>query len=212
MSGRYIFGLDLGQASDPTALAVARAEWDPARPPPERWAYAFGDLHRWPLGTPYTAIVADLAARLAQYAAMAPRPELTLVIDGTGVGRAVNDMFRAARLPARLVDVTIHGGDQVAWDQRGSYRVPKRDLVGCVQVLSQTRRLRVAAQLPEAATLRRELQAFKVTINPETAHDSYAAWREGDHDDLVLAVALACWYAERAPKPRSGRLVTLAGS
>jgi hypothetical protein len=29
------------------------------------------------------------------------------------------------------------------------------------------------------------------------------AWREGSHDDLVLAVALACWYAERVPKPRS---------
>ncbi|HEY7307847.1 MAG TPA: hypothetical protein VH643_00670 [Gemmataceae bacterium] len=24
------------------------------------------------------------------------------------------------------------------------------------------------------------------------------AWREGTHDDLVLAVALACWWAERS--------------
>ena len=27
----------------------------------------------------------------------------------------------------------------------------------------------------------------------ETAHDSYGAWREGQHDDLVLALALALW-------------------
>ena len=26
---------------------------------------------------------------------------------------------------------------------------------------------------------------------------TYEAWREGDHDDTVLATALACWFAER---------------
>ena len=36
-----------------------------------------------------------------------------------------------------------------------------------------------------------------VQIDPLTAHDSYGAWREKEHDDLVLAVALACWYGER---------------
>ena len=28
-----------------------------------------------------------------------------------------------------------------------------------------------------------------------TGNDTCQAWREGDHDDLVLAVAVACWYA-----------------
>jgi hypothetical protein len=41
---------------------------------------------------------------------------------------------------------------------------------------------------------------FKVKIDPVTAHDSYSAWREQDHDDMVLAVALAAWYGERLPK------------
>ncbi len=48
-----------------------------------------------------------------------------------------------------------------------------------------------------AATLTRELLAFQVKISAETAHDSYGAWREGAHDDLVLAVALALWAGER---------------
>ncbi len=34
-------------------------------------------------------------------------------------------------------------------------------------------------------------------IHVATAHDSYEAWREGDHDDLVLSVAMACWAGER---------------
>lgn len=33
---------------------------------------------------------------------------------------------------------------------------------------------------------------FKVKIST-SGHDSYEAWREGDHDDLVLAALLALW-------------------
>jgi hypothetical protein len=38
-------------------------------------------------------------------------------------------------------------------------------------------------------------------------HDSYNAWRESIHDDLVLAVALAAWYAERQIKRGGASLV-----
>ena len=31
------------------------------------------------------------------------------------------------------------------------------------------------------------------------ANETFGVWREGQHDDLVLAVALACWWAERCP-------------
>ena len=34
-------------------------------------------------------------------------------------------------------------------------------------------------------------------IDPLTAHDSYGARRDGQHDDLVLAVAVAEWVWER---------------
>ena len=41
-----------------------------------------------------------------------------------------------------------------------------------------------------------ELMAFQVKVNAQ-AHDTYGAWREGAHDDLVLAVAVATWLADR---------------
>ncbi len=44
-----------------------------------------------------------------------------------------------------------------------------------------------------------EMQAFRMKINLETMHDSYGAWREGTHDDLLLALAIACWYGENRP-------------
>jgi hypothetical protein len=92
--------------------------------------------------------------------------------------------------------VTIHGGDTVVEDGR-CYRVPKRDLIGAAQVLLQNQRLKIASTLVEATTLVKELLNFKVKIDPATAHDSYSAWRENVHDDLVLAVAMACWFGER---------------
>ena len=62
----------------------------------------------------------------------------------------------------------------------------------------QNSQLKIAEGLKLRETLERELQNFKVKINIATGHDSYEAWREGDHDDLVLAVAMACWCGERS--------------
>jgi hypothetical protein len=54
------------------------------------------------------------------------------------------------------------------------------------------------SELPLAEVLGRELQQFRVKVNLATGNESFEAWRERDHDDLVLATALACWYASRA--------------
>ena len=57
----------------------------------------------------------------------------------------------------------------------------------------------IASGLKEAATLANEFQNMRVKIDLRTAHDSYTTWRDGQHDDLVLAVALASWWAEKRP-------------
>ncbi len=36
-------------------------------------------------------------------------------------------------------------------------------------------------------------------------HEQYGVWREGKHDDLVFAVALACWAVGKAYPKRKGR-------
>jgi hypothetical protein len=54
----------------------------------------------------------------------------------------------------------------------------------------------VAEALPEAVTLVRELTNFQTKVVLAT-DDPYVAWREGAHDDLVLAVAIAAWEGER---------------
>ena len=90
--------------------------------------------------------------------------------------------------------VTITGGDAVT--RSGSETgVPKRHLVSVVRVLLQSGRLRVAAALPEADTLVRELSACRAKMTA-AAHDTYGGWREGAHDDLVLVAALTCRHGE----------------
>ena len=110
-------------------------------------------------------------------------------------------MLRRAHLTAPISEITITGGDSVNGDW-AHYRVPKRDLVSNVQVLLQEKRLRIASTLAEAETLAKELAEFEARISPR-GHDTYGAagdWREGANDDLVLALAMACWLGNLPSK------------
>ena len=81
----FILGLDLGQASDPTALAIVERIEGPSV---EESRLAVRYLKRWPLKTPYPQIVSDVADLVKQ----PPLSRPVLVVDETGVGRAVVDV------------------------------------------------------------------------------------------------------------------------
>lgn len=202
----YLIGCDLGQALDYTAIVVAEQlpgiSTDKARyqiPFLERWhPHRYGDVI-----TRVATIVQKLRAPVhvvgddGRYETM--RAPVTLVVDRTGVGRAVGDQFTDAALDVDLQLVTITGGDSVTKDGE-SLRVPKRDLAGVVAVLLQSSRLEITKDSPHSETLRSELRNFRVKISA-SGHDSYGAgddWRENAHDDLVLATALALWAGEQS--------------
>jgi len=204
---KFFAGLDLGQAIDPSALVIIekmtyvptnREIFDNAgtSPPLPEPAYAIRRLERW-LGVSYPDQVARTKERLHKKPLSG---NVTLSIDYTGCGRPVYDMFRVAKFACPLVPILIHGGDHVTRDS-GTFRVPKRDLIGVTQVLLQDERLKIAATLPDAQVLVSEMQNFRVKINPATAHDSYAAWRENQHDDLIFATSMALWLAEHESPP-----------
>jgi len=106
-------GLDLGQKRDFTAIAILE------RVPS---AYHLRHLERVNLGASYVAVV-DRVCQLLK------TPKLdascTLVLDGTGVGVAVLDLFRARGIfPAA---VTITSGHSM-YAANGVFRLPKRHL------------------------------------------------------------------------------------
>jgi len=138
----------------------------------------------------YSAIVEKVRGLLARPALA--EADVALLVDHSGVGRAVFDQMQVIGL--RPIGITITGGTDVAVGTRGGWNVPKRDLITSTQMMLQDSRLRIASGLPDAATLTKELLDYRVKIS-QTGHDSYDA-REGQHDDMVLAVSLICWFRD----------------
>lgn len=195
---RHFVGLDLGQAHQYSALAVLerRIAAHGRSVSDFRPAYALRHLERYPPGTPYPQIAASVRALLET-------PEVSramLMLDVTGVGKAVKELFHDElwdRVNCTFVPLAVVGSNPGALANPScGVPVPKLELVGTMQVLLQTRRLKVADSLPEAPVLVRELQSFRAAP-PVLRGDSAEEWRERDHDDLVLAVAVAAWVGER---------------
>ena len=192
----FLIGLDLGQQNDYTAVALLQRI--DQQPDPSKSFHSLlivRHLERFPRGANY----ADMAGRIRDLA-RAPliRCRSKLVIDATGVGTPVLDMLKHMHIGVEIVPVVITGGD-TASEENGRHRVPKKDLVAAVSVLLQQGVLQIPKQLALAETLVDEMLNFRVRVSLEGSL-SYEAWRSGDHDDLVLAVALACWQAQRAWK------------
>lgn len=209
MAHRFFLGCDLGQGSakagkksDRTAVAVIELVWPmkpktprqvwgkPSPPPVFLPSFHLRHLGRMKIGVPYPQQVSEVKKLME-------RPMLLgttdLVVDGTGVGRAVVDMFRQAGL--KPTAVTITSGMETHFVD-GYWRCPKAEIISDLQVLFAQQRLRFAAELPLLDKFKTEMLAFTVEIDKRTAHESFEG-RKGEHDDIVLAVAIAAWRARR---------------
>jgi hypothetical protein len=185
----YISGLDLGRRSQYTALAVAEQARDAAGVA----RYAVRELRRWPPGAGHAAVLADVRGLFAA----PPLAGSTLVIDGTAVGAAVVEMFRRCGLGAHVQEALITAGHAVSKDESGVLRVARAQLASALVALGATRRLQVVRTLPLRVAFERELEAFTARAAPAGDEQVPADPRVGQYDDLVLAVALPCFYGER---------------
>jgi len=146
-------------------------------------------IERFPRGTPYRELVTRVG-RLCQHPHLAHRTQL--LVDATGQGLPVVEMFREARLPVNLVPITITGGQQVTINGSGR-SVPKADLIGGLEVLLERGLLRIAADLPHADLLREELRRFERTSR-RGGRLVYGPGESTGHDDLVMAMAMGGWW------------------
>jgi hypothetical protein len=192
-----IAGLDLGQTADPSALVIIEQSTFPD-PDPDRKGCTLNQfdirhIHRWDLGTKYTKVVSDLQQ---MYAATAKLVDTPLIVDETGVGRAVVEMVETCGIRADIRAYTITAGFREGEFQSGHGTVPKLQLAGAVQAAIQQRRVRYADGLQLGPVLEREMESFHVKVTPDR-NETFAHWRESDKDDLVLATALAIWWGEK---------------
>lgn len=205
----WVIGVDLGQSTDPTAIAVLEhttgvldfnSEFERhtntgSIPQKSVSRIDVRHLQRLPLGLSYPTIIEAIAEIMARAPLNESQP--TLVVDDTGVGKAVSDlMVERGMKPMR---VTITAGSEVTQHGLDRWHVPKGVLISVTDALLHTGELRFAAALTEAEAMKNELKDFRRKLS-EAGRATYAA-RTGTHDDLVLAVAIGVWWIEK-PKPK----------
>ena len=201
----YVLGVDLGQMQDYTALCLIKKLGEGEPPYLEGSRFSIEGLERMPLGTSYPDIVAHVT-KLLMMPELLTKPDLVgrncvLVLDATGVGRPVFDLFKAAQL--KPIGVTITSGNKVERTARDEYGVPRTDLISEAVVASQQGTLIAPPEdvMPLAAVLKQELRNINLKKNIATGRDAYVAWREGVHDDLVFAASLALFWIMHRPAP-----------
>ena len=220
---RYSVGVDLGQANDFTAIAVLEKKIAPpetamfspvGESPSNRLVegsiiYDLVYLKRPKLGTPYDTIarrVADLICELEPEGAFGELGQVTLSVDGTGVGRGVVDMLRTEfqrrgatsravpKVDFRAVSVTgANSSLKRPSRSDGYWSVPKRDLVFPAVAAFQQSRIRIARGIADRDALVSELKNYRSKVNIATGNLAFEPWRESEHDDLLFATCLALW-------------------
>lgn len=201
----FIVGLDLGQSIDYSALAVVEKITTNIlkyRGTEQEVTCHLRHLARFALGVPYPRIVATTINILSS-------PEFggspTLVIDATGIGAAVFDMFNLERQVRReekkptynLDGVKITGGEGKGRTDGDYYIVPKAELLKPFYTDYGTERFVIAEDLRDREEFIRQIQAFEYEIS-DSGRASFGA-KPGVHDDYVIAVALAVWRAKLVP-------------
>lgn len=208
----YVIGVDLGKMSDYTAIAVCQRTAIVTNVTRERFegseralipeakllsGLELTGLKRPEKLTPYPVIarmVRDIRDMLYRDKNAG---EVQIVVDATGVGAAVVDGMK--ELGIVLTPVVITGGHKAKPNEWGQWLVPKKDLVSRLRYVYDEQRIKMvpAEKLPIIAILLQELDAYKMRIT-KSGNQTYGnEHRESEHDDLVLAVALAVWQTER---------------
>lgn len=194
MTNPVFVGLDLGQARDHTAIAVIEREERPvAWMPPVRKELRVRYLERMKLGTPYTEVV-DRVKEILAHPQLGTRKRF--IVDATGVGAPVVDLLKRAKLGCSVIPVTITSGEQARCENSHWY-VPKRDLMTGLLLLLEQQELKIVRGVPQEEQLLKELMDIELSHRPG-GKVRMGAEGAGRHDDLVIAVALACWRARQS--------------
>jgi hypothetical protein len=188
----FFVGLDLGQKRDFSAVAVVEREermaagWSPRA----SGLLTVRHLERMQLGTSYKCVTERVCA-IMRNPKMAGQSRL--VVDATGLGAPVVEMLQGAGMGGRMTAVTITGGEE-AHGSGERWSVPKKDLLTGVEVMLESGDLVISQHLRDAEVLVRELEGMRLA----GAGKGKLLAEGSEHDDLALALALACWRARRA--------------
>ena len=193
MSRFFMVSLDPAQLYDYSALSVMECI-----PEKEGKIYRLVDVKR-KQKLPYPEIVqwAERVFKNPKFRSEGLSTPIFL-IDVGGVGRALYDMLRADGMKCVAIQYT-GGGDTANFDN-GAYNIGKSALVGKFLAAWDDGRVQVPANASFRDLLVNELKAFRGHMSSQGRARFEA--EQGEHDDMIMSVAQAVWWAEtRPPKP-----------
>lgn len=161
----------------------------------------FVRLEEFPLETPYRSIVARHKEIVTHKEVIRNVDHL---VDATGVGEAVLEMMHID-LPA-CIGLYFTGGDRVREGKsKTELFVPKRDIAMSLLLWYENDRIHVATGNDRTREGRRQAEVYKrydeqlAKFTEKIKATHHTVWEnesDADHDDLVIAVAMACWWAQ----------------
>jgi hypothetical protein len=199
---RFVAGLDVAQQSDWSAVAVLELIRAPGNPKKLEEVRLVA-LERW------QKLYPDTLEELGVIFSEEPLKRRTiLATDATGPGlHLYEDMVRDEALIScvgkeRITPVVITPGQNEGRD--GKFRmVPKHLLITRLQSAIRRRQIRVPRKLPLYNILESELEGYEMKLNEGSKRVTfYNNPRDGgpEHDDTILALALAHWCVHYKPK------------
>jgi len=190
-SPKFIVAVDLGISRNFTALVLlervdcqcdeTRDDLDPVQNP---IVYHVLHLKRFPLGTESPEII-EFISQLMARRTLAGR--IRLVVDASGIGMPIVKEMR--RYGLRPEPITFTSGVRT-----NGNKVPKRDLLSGLLLLFQQRRIRIPSNVKLRAELIEEFNNFSLKYT-QNGNPTFSA-ASGAHDDLIMALALACYFFE----------------
>lgn len=177
-----LIGIEIGPSS--TALCVV----EPVRRGSEVH-FVVRHLERLPPNTSCVALAdryREIVEGLSQRTDAFVRPYLNATQEGPPLVEAFRELAGAWDLRPVYFN---HGTQRTEDEDRVTIQLGKAWLVSRLKVLFQRDRLHLLRS-PEALTLRRELETYRIDL-PDDAGSRYGAFRVGSQDDRLTALGLA---------------------
>lgn len=177
----YYLGLDLGRKQDHSALVIVERS---LRAMNTRYIDAYTKWEsflsvryakQWKLGTAYGEVAKEVGSIFKKVEALG---KSVLVFDQTGVGDAVFEMIREHLRGSNVEGVVI------------THEL-KRDMYAALETNLEQEKLKIPEDCYSSRELKQEL--LTVEIRRVGFGYKYGAFDKDAHDDLVMALALACW-------------------
>ena len=192
----YKLGLDFGYERDySTVVVLEYSVFQNGKHDPTNWQWIhehrfhIRHIERIPLKTDYTA-VADYIRDFVTHPALLHNTEV--VLDCSGVGRAVYSIFLTRSIAAKLRPVQFTSGDNVR-QVDDKWHIPRSVLLTNLHTMFANRHIKIGRRVPHAPELLDELHSLQMRIS-RAGNDSIQPALSTGHDDLAIAAALAAFF------------------